>query len=1029
MTIQLKCPQCGSALHARDEQAGKSGRCPACKQLFRIPEPKARPAEAGVAGPFALDDLHALADGEVADEPTAARVTPWPSAGQGAAAEEYDLKPEVLSPVAAPPVAPPPARSTSPGGQAGAMSLGCLGAIGFALRNLGPIFLLAIMFWLIVLAFYLLAPDPDDGLLSPLVGLAMSVCVLIIYLTLGGYYLTYLCDVADGTIDGNDGAQALPEWDFAKQIVLALRWIGMYIVYVLPGIAFPLLPLGCLALSATRDGRAVNLGWALKAFAKAPGRFFALWAMLLLWVILCTCIFVVGMNSYGDFARWVLKDVESEMMLKTYAYMLIGGLLLLVTAFIIFCQVIVFRCIGLLGRYGKDILAKLPRKPNAGVTALYVFGALAVSVAIWVVIFITLAAAAAGALWAGERSGRPDPPRPTRTYSRPPPASDIRDRTAEARQGLEKVAAKYLEYRRRQGKPPSSLAELAAAGGLTDRDLRSPGDPARQYVLVSDLPAAPTTPAAIVLYDPSRYLGGTVVYGVDERGRVVTMRASVLQRKLRDQARLARRTARPTPPSPSPGPEPTPYSRPPRKLVVRRVPVPPLDTPAWARGSRNIRNLLSDLCRYANAHQGKFPASLEALQQAGHVPDVEDLRSPGDYKRSYVYIPGQDAAGPAGNILAYDPVEYRLGTRSVLVYVVTVGGRVLTLTSMAELRRRLAAQTPSGPELTMQLPPPKVHVPRRSLVRRRVSLRGPAWSQTPDNLRNLYGDLYRYADGHGGRFPPSLAALRDGGYVKDLTDLRCLSEPMRSYVYIAGQEITSDPDAILAYDPVGHVIDRNRTVAYAITVGGRVRTFKSVAEIKRKLAPQAHLGPGVSMRLPDPSQPPKPKPKPPDRDRPARPPPPPPVVKRPGPADPAGEVTWDVPYWPKIDLPDDHPFLKVCHALRQVRAQGATGAAGVGFGPPAKDKADDAYVRFRDKALEHLDANGGKAPRSVRREGPHRIDGVEYDRITVTRDLKMFALYTGIAEGRCVSYWYFGARTPFLKFTTGVGKARFKPSK
>ncbi len=325
MAIHFNCPHCNLGLHAKDAHAGKKGKCPACRKLFRVPEGEggglpeaaeaAESAEGGATGPFGLDDLHTLADGEAASESTSLPEPPPLPSHQQARQGGYGLAPVILAPAVPEPAAPAPTpvriRTAGGDGKTGAMSLGCLGAIGFAVKNLPAIFLLSIMFWLVVLGFYLLLPDMEKGPPPAWVMPALCVLALVIQMTLGGYFLRYLCDVADGTTEENDGAQPLPEWDFAKQIVLALRWIGMIIVYVLPVVTLPLMPLGCLALSDTRDGRAMNLWWTMKALGKAPGRFFALWGMLLFWGIVCPCIVVADAYSYLYFFDWAMKGVRN----------------------------------------------------------------------------------------------------------------------------------------------------------------------------------------------------------------------------------------------------------------------------------------------------------------------------------------------------------------------------------------------------------------------------------------------------------------------------------------------------------------------------------------------------------------------------------------------------------------------------------------------------------------------------------------------------------------------------------------------
>src|SRR5690349_2458939 len=48
--IQLACAHCGMKLKVRDEHAGRSGRCPTCKNVLTVPS--------AVPGTVALQDYH-----------------------------------------------------------------------------------------------------------------------------------------------------------------------------------------------------------------------------------------------------------------------------------------------------------------------------------------------------------------------------------------------------------------------------------------------------------------------------------------------------------------------------------------------------------------------------------------------------------------------------------------------------------------------------------------------------------------------------------------------------------------------------------------------------------------------------------------------------------------------------------------------------------------------------------------------------------------------------------------------------------
>ena len=54
--IKFKCPHCGKEVSAGDENAGKKGRCPGCKELFVIPAAAAAKPARPAAAPTPSDD-------------------------------------------------------------------------------------------------------------------------------------------------------------------------------------------------------------------------------------------------------------------------------------------------------------------------------------------------------------------------------------------------------------------------------------------------------------------------------------------------------------------------------------------------------------------------------------------------------------------------------------------------------------------------------------------------------------------------------------------------------------------------------------------------------------------------------------------------------------------------------------------------------------------------------------------------------------------------------------------------------------
>jgi prepilin-type processing-associated H-X9-DG protein len=69
------------------------------------------------------------------------------------------------------------------------------------------------------------------------------------------------------------------------------------------------------------------------------------------------------------------------------------------------------------------------------------------------------------------------------------------------------------------------------------------------------------------------------------------------------------------------------------------------------------------------------------------------------------------------------------------------------------------------------------------------------------NLKNIGMAAHIYANDHDGKFPPSLDALREADFVTQQTLQSPLdSSPGVSYIYVGGQDETSDARNVLAYE-------------------------------------------------------------------------------------------------------------------------------------------------------------------------------------------------------------------------------------
>ena len=128
---------------------------------------------------------------------------------------------------------------------------------------------------------------------------------------------------------------------------------------------------------------------------------------------------------------------------------------------------------------------------------------------------------------------------------------------------------------------------------------------------------------------------------------------------------------------------------------------------AWASAD----NLRQDLLMYASHHDDRLPASLEALRDAGYVPEDADLKTVADPTRSYIYISSQtppassfDPTAP-GLPVFFDPSEY--SDRGKTRYVAQSLKGLSSSRSPEEIREAVRRLAPGAAETSMTFPPPQ----------------------------------------------------------------------------------------------------------------------------------------------------------------------------------------------------------------------------------------------------------------------------------------------------------------------------------
>jgi len=138
-------------------------------------------------------------------------------------------------------------------------------------------------------------------------------------------------------------------------------------------------------------------------------------------------------------------------------------------------------------------------------------------------------------------------------------------------------------------------------------------------------------------------------------------------------------------------------------------------------------------------------------------------------------------------------------------------------------------------------------------------------------------------------------------------------------------------------------------------------------------------------------------------------------------------VTWSIPVanW-GTDTSDKSPFRNLCQVLLLRTENNSAGSssynyAGVAIGPAAKDRDDNAYADFKNKARTSFDKI---APSGKVREMTEKIGNNTYDRYTTDYDsYHMLTVLVGVENGRCTAYWFAGRPSQYGSFKSNVGKA------
>jgi len=1029
MPIKFACSNagCGKSIKVPDGSEGKKVRCPSCGMRQRIPD-------GGSGGGMDwLDELGAAEAGSPAAAPAYGQASagdvPYRCTGCG----KRLMYPDALcsrcggtaeQPASAPAAtatAAPPAAFGGPFGRPpadGSLSGQCLGAIGYGFSNFGAVMTLVLVSVGVSFLFNLITIIPFLGAVIALVGGPFVALGLL------GYVGRFLLDCILGSLEGSKEAPNVENFQLLPMASTGLRILGLIVVYVLPIVTIPLLPLGLLALAVTGDGRAYNLTWALKAASRNAGGLAKAWAFLLLWGVIgigivSGALFGVALAAVAAGAAAGGEGISA--LLAMAGVWLVGGLF--VQGVGITMQVAACHCIGALGRFHRDIVDTLPPQSSAGLSLAFVGGGAAASS---LVVFLAVSAAMGmvedrrlnrraarrgpdttnTALREPARGGAPHhannapPPRRQTAAGADPllPAEPAAPSAAHRRHGYRKlhpsdssvaVARKKLRnlwaciqvhQQNHAGALPQDISLLTRECLVTPEDTLAPDG--RPYTLRHILPEH-ALPGDYVLYSLHEVEGKLLAMRHDGTiAEVAGGKAGLEQALRRQDARLRRAVA-----------DVSQY----RRAAVRE------EKSLVHQAEANLRNLLHDIMLFASKNQGQLPASIAELRAAaGCVVDEADLHPPADPARTYVLLKEDTPGADPTTILAYDPHVYPAARKMDRLYAIVVDGRTGILSirqfeSQEQFQKQLAEQGLREPPQLVRLSEEAVKAPRPP---KQVEIKqtAPLHDQAQARLKNIAAALKQYKLKHDGKLPKTLEELRSSGALKNEADLTPPGGVEKHYVLVPEPKAGFDWHNVLLYDP--HIYTfTDRPFVYYLDGALELRFYTSESELRRKLERQGSpmevaLAEGGAAEAPAPTS----------------------------------NVDWQVEGWSKAELARGNPLAGECDAYREfATGPRSKGLAAVHFGPEAKDMADRVFRGYRVKVTRLFDAARNQAgDMTTPKEMQQTIAGAQYYRVMAFKDSNCLTVLMTVQDGRCVSYWYVGRTSGWARFVVGLGKAKVK---
>lgn len=381
MAIVFRClnEKCGKALRVPDGWVGRRDRCPRCGTEFVVPAPEGGGADDESLA-TALERTHERLLQKQAEEDLAGQMRRctacqrqfsalrkdcpfcgWEDLGELPEAEPAGPAAPELGPEFGPQFAPQP----EPAGVVGSFARSVM-----HVRRPGPgaghgllLFVLAVCFWAgvqFLSAFGGVSERPAWVRMLVLAGGGLVGLLILGYLV--EVYLRIIC----GAYLGLPAAARPQEGRSMSTLRTACQLPGLVLVYAVPIVTLPLLPVALLVMSRSRTARSLNLPYHLRTIVKHPEHFAMLWIFLATWAILV----VVA----GHFVAEGLDLIAGKLPAGTSAEKA-QRVLALIAAAVPAAAVglalgaLASRWIGLYGRFNAEAFDELPSHPRRLVAA------------------------------------------------------------------------------------------------------------------------------------------------------------------------------------------------------------------------------------------------------------------------------------------------------------------------------------------------------------------------------------------------------------------------------------------------------------------------------------------------------------------------------------------------------------------------------------------------------------------------------------------------------------------------------------